>query len=81
MINISLSGKNVLKVLPIVFSILLIWQLSVVDTASALTRYFNCVTKSANHNSTLSLENAMVCYDKVFKGASDNDEYGGYLSN
>lgn len=66
--------------LTIAFSILIIWQLSVIDSANALTRYINCVTRAANHNSTFSLENAMVCYDKVFKGAADNDEYGNNLN-
>ena len=51
-------------------------QISIVDPANALTRYFNCVTRTANNIGSFSMENAEVCYDKVFKGAADNDEYG-----
>ncbi len=48
----------------------------VIEPANALTRYFNCVTRVANNNGTFSLENAEACYDNVFKGALDNDEFG-----
>jgi len=68
--------KNALKVSCIVFSILILAQLMVIEPANALTRYFNCVTRAANNNGTFSLENAEGCYDKVFKGALDNDEFG-----
>jgi hypothetical protein len=37
--------------------------------ADALTRYFNCTTRAANKNGTLSLQNVDNCYDNVFKGA------------
>jgi hypothetical protein len=56
-------------------------QISIGDPANALTRYFNCVTRAANINRSLLLENAEVCYDKVFKGAADNDEFGRISSN
>ncbi|CAN5843580.1 hypothetical protein BH23THE1_BH23THE1_20060 [soil metagenome] len=48
----------------------------VIEPANALTRYFNCVTRAANHNGSFSVDNAEACYDKVFKGALDNDEFG-----
>lgn len=72
--------KNILQISCIVFSLLIIAQISIVETANALTRYFNCVTRAANHNGTFSMENAEVCHDKVFKGAADNDEFGRVIN-
>ncbi len=72
--------KNILQISCIVFSLLIIAQISIVEPANALTRYFNCVTRAANHNGTFSMENAEVCYDKVFKGAADNDEFGRFIN-
>ncbi len=43
------------------------------------TRYFNCTTRGANSESTFSLGDAENCYDKVYKGAMDNDRYGNPL--
>lgn len=68
--------KIALKVSCIVFSVLVLAQLMVIEPANALTRYFNCVTRAANHNGSFSVDNAEACYDKVFKGALDNDEFG-----
>ena len=78
--TLNLSMKNVLQISCIVFSLLIIAQISIVEPANALTRYFNCVTRAANHNGTFSMENAEACYDKVFKGAADNDEFGRILN-
>ncbi|NOJ30337.1 MAG: hypothetical protein DA328_09250 [Nitrososphaeraceae archaeon] len=50
-----------------IFSIL--FQLFLVEPAHALTRYYNCVTRTADKNGTLSEYNIQVCYDKVFLGA------------
>jgi hypothetical protein len=72
--------KNILQISCIVFSLLIIAQISIVETANALTRYFNCVTRAANHNGTFCMENTEVCYDKVFKGAADNDEFGRVIN-
>ncbi|WP_415310125.1 hypothetical protein [Candidatus Nitrosocosmicus sp. FF01] len=72
--------ENILQISCIVFSLLIIAQISIVEPANALTRYFNCVTRAANHNGTFSMENAEVCYDKVFKGAADNDEFGRVIN-
>ena len=47
-----------------------------VSNAYALTRYFNCVTRVANGNSTMSLDNVIGCYYKVFQGARDADADG-----
>jgi hypothetical protein len=74
--EIRMNLKTTLQITCVVFSLLILAQISIVDPANALTRYFNCVTRAANHNGTFSMNNAEVCYDKVFKGASDNDEFG-----
>ena len=47
-----------------------------VSDAYALTRYFNCVTRIANGNGTMSLDNVKGCYYKVFQGARDADADG-----
>jgi hypothetical protein len=44
-------------------------QTSFIIPAHASTYYFNCITRIANKNGTLTLENVENCYDKVFKGA------------
>jgi hypothetical protein len=78
--NITFN-KNTLAILCLAFSFIIIAQVTIVDTANALTRYFNCVTRVANSNSTFSLDNAEACYDRVFKGALDNDRFGNPLEN
>jgi hypothetical protein len=52
-----------------VLSIIIIYQSGMLIDADALTRYFNCTTRAANKNGTLSLQNVDNCYDNVFKGA------------
>ena len=47
-----------------------------VSNAYALRRYFNCVTRIANGNGTMSLDNVKGCYYKVFQGARDADADG-----
>ena len=48
-------------------------------SAYALTRYFNCVTRIANGNGTMTLENVKGCYYKVFQGARDADADGNKI--
>jgi hypothetical protein len=74
-----MSNKELLKISCIAFSLIIIAQVTIVDTANALTRYFNCTTRVANNDSTFTLEDAEACYDRVFKGALDNDRYGNPL--
>ena len=50
-------------------SIIIIYQSGLLIDADALTRYFNCTTRVANKNGTLSLQNVDNCYENVFKGA------------
>ena len=45
----------------------------------ALARYFNCVTRIANGNGTMTLENVKGCYYKVFQGARDADADGNKI--
>ena len=47
--------------------------------SSALTRYFNCVTRIANGNGTMTLENVKGCYYKVFQGTRDADADGNKI--
>ena len=77
--SIKISSKGILKMSFIIFSLVIINQITIVDAANALTRYFNCTTRIANSQSTFSLNDAETCYDKVFKGALDNDRYGNPL--
>ena len=76
----KISSKRILKISCIVFSLVIISQITIIDVANALTRYFNCTTRVANSESTFSLDDAETCYDKVFKGAMDNDRYGNPLN-
>ncbi len=76
---VTILNRRTLTILGLAFSMIIISQVTIVDTANALTRYFNCVTRVANSNSTFSLDNAEACYDRVFKGALDNDRYGSPL--
>ena len=52
-----------------VLSMIVVYQCGVLIDADALTRYYNCTTRAANKNGTLSLQNVDNCYDNVFKGA------------
>lgn len=60
---------GILVVTSIVQSLLL-------SNAYALARYFNCVTRIANGNGTMTLENVKGCYYKVFQSARDADADG-----
>jgi hypothetical protein len=50
-----------------------------VSNAYALARYFNCVTRIANGNGTMTLDNVKGCYYKVFQGARDADANGNKI--
>ncbi|MGA9217555.1 MAG: hypothetical protein WBZ50_02835 [Nitrososphaeraceae archaeon] len=47
--------------------------------SSAYARYFNCVTRIANGNGTMTLENVKGCYYNVFQGARDTDADGNKI--
>jgi hypothetical protein len=55
-------------------SIVIIYQTGLLTDADALTRYYNCTTRAANKNGSLSLQNADNCYDFIFKGAKGAEE-------
>lgn len=52
-----------------VLSIAAIVLVSQTASVNALSKYFNCTTKKANNNSQFGIQDALTCYDKVFKGA------------
>jgi hypothetical protein len=79
--NSDTNNKKMLMIICLAFSMMIVVQVTIVDVANALTRYFNCTTRVANSNSTFSIDNAEACYDRVFKGALDNDRYGNLLGN
>lgn len=60
--------------------LLILIQSTFITPAHALSRYFNCITRVANNNGTLTLENVEGCYYKVFQGARDADADGHKLS-
>jgi hypothetical protein len=62
----------------VMVSVILI-QVSLITSSQALTRYFNCITRIANGNGTLTLTNVEGCYYKVFQGAVDADPDGHKL--
>ena len=62
-----------------IFAVTSIVQSLFVSSAYALTRYFNCVTRSANGNGTTTLENVKDCYYKVFQEARDADANGNKI--
>ncbi len=71
--NPKMTTLNILAITAI-FVILI--QITLVDTAQGLTRYYNCVTRDANNHGTLSLADVEICYEKVFNGAENADDDG-----
>jgi hypothetical protein len=43
--------------------------ISTIAPAFALTKYFNCTTRTANKHGDLTLEDVYECYYKIFVGA------------
>ena len=56
------------------FVIVFVYQTGLMGNANALTKYYNCTTRVANKNGTLSLQNIENCYDQVFKGAKQAEK-------
>ena len=56
------------------FVIVFVYQTGLMVDADALTRYYNCTTRVANKNGTLSLQNIENYYDHVFKGAEQAEK-------
>jgi hypothetical protein len=76
MTNILKGGLIIAIGILIITSII---QSLFLTSAYALTRYFNCVTRIANGNGTMTLENVKGCYYKVFQGARDADANGNKI--
>ena len=65
-----------LSIIAFVISFAILIQIAHIDSAHALTKYINCVTKIANNGGALSLADVTACYDKEFKGAINSDADG-----
>ena len=63
----NIQARRILAIAAL--SIVVIYQTGLLTDADALTRYYNCTTRAANKNGSLSLQNADNCYDFIFKGA------------
>ena len=70
------NQKKIIISVVTMFVIVFVYQTGLMENADALTRYYNCTTRVANKNGTLSLQNIENCYDQVFKGAehAEKDE-------
>lgn len=66
--------KKIIFSVVTMFVIVFVYQTGLVGNANALTRYYNCTTRVANKNGTLSLQNIENCYDQVFKGAEQAEK-------
>jgi len=66
--------KKVIISIVTVFVIVFVYQTGLMVDADALTRYYNCTTRVANKNGTLSLQNIENCYDQVFQGAKQAEK-------
>ena len=71
--------KSCIIIMIAILAVTSIVQSLFVSSAYALTRYFNCVTRIANGNGTMTLENVKGCYHKVFQGARDADADGNKI--
>jgi hypothetical protein len=73
-VYIMLLAYNKITLLTI--GVLLITSLIVASSFSypafALTRYFNCVIRDVNKNGKFTLDDANICYDKVFPHSGSN---------
>ncbi len=64
-----MNTKTKWSIFSAIIALAIVIQISFIIPAHALTYYFNCISRIANKNGTITLENAVNCYDKVFKGA------------
>ncbi|MEJ7640867.1 MAG: hypothetical protein WKF36_01595, partial [Candidatus Nitrosocosmicus sp.] len=78
-----MSSKNILLkknmgfLLVAILSVGIVTEISLITHASALNYYFNCVSRNVNKDANFAMQEAFVCYDKVFKGAQkySNEPY------
>ena len=69
----TIHSKIIFPILAIL-TIIFVYQIGIMVDADALTRYYNCTTRVANKNGTLSLQNIENCYDQIFKGAKQAEK-------
>ncbi len=74
------TKMTTLSMLAIFAIFVILIQTTLVDAAQGLTKYYNCVTRDANNQGSLSLADVEICYDKVFKGAQNADADGRPLT-
>lgn len=67
--SVSESKLNFLKIFVIMIFFTLLFNIAYVLPSEALTRFYNCVARVANKNSTLTISNVDNCYNLIFKGA------------
>ena len=68
------THKKVIISIAAILAIIFVYQTGILADAEALTRYYNCTSRVANKNGTLSLQNIENCYDQVFKGAKQAEK-------
>jgi hypothetical protein len=66
--------KNDIISIAAILAIIFAYQTGILVDAEALTKYYNCTSRVANKNGTLSLQNIENCYDQVFKGAKQAEK-------
>ena len=76
----SNTKMTTLSMLSVTAIFVILIQTTLVDSSQGLTRYYNCVTRDANNQGSLSLTDVEMCYDKVFKGAQNADDDGRPLT-
>jgi hypothetical protein len=69
-----------LSMLGISAILVILIQITLVDTTQGLTRHYNCVTRDGNNLGPLSLADVETCYNNVYKGAQNADDDGRPLS-
>ncbi len=65
-----------ISILSVAAIMVILIQITMIDAAQGLTKYYNCVTRDANNHGTLSLADVEDCYDQVFNGAENADDEG-----
>ncbi len=75
-INVLLQ-KKIGFLLIAILSVGIVTEISLITYASALNYYFNCVTKKVNKGGQFEMNDAILCYNNVFKGAQkySNEPY------
>ncbi len=70
------TKMTTISILSVAAIMVILIQITMIDVAQGLTKYYNCVTRDANNHGTLSLADVEACYDQVFNGAENADDEG-----